>query len=249
MTSREITNDRMIFKVLVVGNDLPLQTGFLSRVSGDCFSHQLYNTLGVSLGVSRFDYPENLEVILQLWSLPSTERIRGITRSYVKGHRAIIVVVKPEEVESIPLLIQDLSLTSETLFMVVVVGSVIETEDEINKLGSYFESQPVVYAIQKVDDAVRLVANHLANCNEKNQVLPLIGSIPEKECLPFESQPPACFTLPNSDRDVLMGFNKPEYRKSLLEVAEERLNEGRLSEAGYSMLKKKLHNLKHHGIR
>jgi hypothetical protein len=157
--------------------------------------------------------------------------------------------VKPEEVESIPLLLQDLSLTSEKLFMVVVVGSVIETEDEISKLGSYFESQPVVFAIQNVENAVKLVANHLAICKEKNQVLPLIGSISEKECLPFEPQPLACFTLPNSDRKVLMGLNRPEYRKSLLEVAEERLNEGRLSEAGYSMLKKKLHNLKHHGIR
>ncbi len=249
MTSREITNDRIIFKVLVVGNDLPLQTGFLSRVSGDCFSHQLYNTLGVSLGVSRFDYLENLEVILQLWSLPSTERIRGITRSYVKGHRAIIVVAKPEEVESIPLILQNLSLTSETLFMVVVVGSVIETEDEINKLGPYFESQPLVYAIQNVEDAVRLVAKHLVNYKEKNQVLPLIGSILENECPPFEPEPPASTTPPNSDREVMMGLNRPEYRKSLLEVAEERLNEGRLSEAGYSMLKKKLHYLKHHGIR
>ncbi len=246
MTSREITNARMIFKVLVVGNDLPLQTGFLNRVSGDCFSYQLYNTLGVSLGVSRLHYPENLEVILQLWSLPSTERIRGITRSYVKGHGAIIVVVRPEEVESIPLLLQGLSLTSETLFMVVVVGSVIETENEINKLGSYFETQTVVHAIQNVKDAVRRVANHLVKLKEKNQVLPLICSIPESECPPFELQPPPSAT--EMSDYLLMGLNRSESRKSLLEVAEERLNEGRLSEAGYSMLKKKLHNLKHHGI-
>ncbi|MFW9927662.1 MAG: hypothetical protein ACFFDM_13005 [Candidatus Thorarchaeota archaeon] len=366
MTSREITRGRMIFKVLIVGNELPLQTGFLSRSAGDCSSYQLYNALGVTLGVSRFDYPENLNVILQLWSLPSAERVRGITSSYVKGHKAIIVVVRPEEVQSIPLLLQNLSLSSEKMFMVVVVGgSVIETEDEINKLGAFFEYQPFVHAIQNVGDAMKLVADHLVDNGEKNQTLPIIVSITEDDCPPFEPQPPTSAAPPNSESEVenireiafdhglriigdycalelnegstwismrtgaihlepqicklcllsckrksnvcivgidsgwssedlrsralltiakihalasrnipqhvekqihtasvcsrfqlnpeisienmpdrlLRGFSKRESRRSLLEVAMERVKEGRLSEAGYSMLKKKLHNL------
>ncbi len=193
----------MIFKVLVIGNDLPLQTGFLSRASRNCISYQLYNTLGVTLGVARFDYPENLNVILQMWSLPSTERVRGITRSYAKGHRAIITVVRPAEVKSIPRILQDLALTSDTLHMVVVVGgSVIETENEVSRLGSFFESEPVVEAIQNVEDAVHIVADQLVNRGEKNQVLPLIGSITESECPPFEPPPPASATPLNSDNEV-----------------------------------------------
>ena len=43
--------------------------------------------------------------------------------------------------------------------------------------------------------------------------------------------------------NLLMGLNRPESSRSLLEVAKERVKEGRLSEGGYSMLKKKLHNL------
>jgi hypothetical protein len=365
MTKRDIPVGRMIFKVLVIGQNLPLQTGFLNRTSGDCISYQLYNTLGVSLGVSRFDYPENLNVILQLWSLPSTERVRGITRSYIKGHKAVIVVVRPDEVDSIPQLLQNLSLTSETLFMVVIVGSVLEAEDQISLLGSFFEMQPTVQAFPNVDCAVKLVADHLVNHGDEKQVLPLIGAMTEEECPTFEPEPPISTTPPNSDseieeireialdlglrvvgnlcaiemkegiswvdmrtgtvqiepeicrlcvssckkktnlcivgtdsgwssenlesgalltiakihalssrklpkhvmkqihgasscnrfqispkvsmdeipEEVLCGFDRPESRMSLLEVAEERLREGRLSEAGYSMLKKKLHNL------
>ncbi|MFW9870896.1 MAG: hypothetical protein ACFFEL_14800 [Candidatus Thorarchaeota archaeon] len=366
MTSREIARGRMIFKVLVVGSDLPLQTGFLSRSSGNCISYQLYNALGVTLGVSRFEYPENQEVILQLWSLPSAERVKGITSSYVKGHKAIVLVVRPNDVESIPFLMQNLSLSSGKLFMVVVVGgSVIETEDEISKVSSFFESQPFVQVIQNADDAMKLVADHLVDRGEKSQTLPIIASITEDDCPPFEPQPPASAAPPNSDSEVgdireialdfglriigdfcavemnegtawinmrtgsirlepqicklcllsckrkssvcivgidsgwssedlrsralltiakihalavrtipqhvekqintasecsrfqlnpeisiedmpdrlLRGFSKPESRKSLLEVARDRVKEGKLSETGYSILKKKLHNL------
>jgi len=355
----------MIFKVLVIGHDLPLQTGFLNRTSGDCISYQLYNALGVSLGVSRFDYPENLNVVLQFWSLPSTERVRGITRSYVKGHKAIIVVVRPGEVDSIPQLLQNLSLTSETLFMIVVVGSVLEAENEISRLSSFFETHPVVQALPNVDTAIRLVADNLVNLRERSLFVPMVGVLTEDECPIFEPEPPISASPPNSESEleeireialdlglriignlcavemsegvswvdmrtgavqiepqicrlcsssckkksnlciigtdpgwsseelrsqalltiskihalssrtlpthvekqihgastctrfqlspeasfeeipeyVLSGFNRPESRKSLLETAEERLREGRLSEAGYSMLKKKLHNL------
>ena len=75
MTTPNIAKGRMIFKVLVVGNDLPLQTGFLSRASGDRVSCQLYSALGLSLGVVSLDYPDNLSVVLQLWSVPFSERM------------------------------------------------------------------------------------------------------------------------------------------------------------------------------
>ena len=365
MTNRDIPTGRMIFKVLIVGQDLPLQTGFLNRTSGDCISYQLYNTLGVSLGVSRFDYPENLNVILQLWSLPSAERVRGITRSYIKGHKAVIVVVRPDEVLSIPQLLQDLTLTSETLFMIVVVGGVLETEQQISQLGSFFEYQPTVQALPNVDSAVKQVADHLVSREGDRKCLPIVGVMTDEECPTFVPEPPISSTPPSSEseieeireialdlgirvigdlcaielregtswidmrtgsvqiepqicrlcsmsckkksnlciigtdtgwsseelksrailtiakihaltsrtlpmhvekqirgassckrfklrpdasfdeipEDVLRGFNRSETRKSLLEAAEERLREGRLSEAGYSMLKKKLHNL------
>jgi hypothetical protein len=249
--------------------------------------------------------------------------------------------------------------------MIVVIGSVLEAEDEISRLGSFFETHPTGQALPNVDTAVKIVADHLVNRGEKNHFLPLIGVLTEDECPIFEPEPPISSTPPNSEDEleeireialdlglrivgnlcvvemnegvscidmrngtvqiepqicrlcsssckkksnlciigtdsgwsseklrsralltiakihalssrtlprhvekqirgastctrfqlspeasfdeipeiVLSGFDRPESRKSLLEAAEERLREGRLSEAGYSMLKKKLHNL------
>jgi hypothetical protein len=275
------------------------------------------------------------------------------------------VVVRPDEIASIPQLLQDLSLTSETLFMIIVVGSVLEAENEIDRLGSFFESSPKVQAVPDVDTAVKLMADRIVHRSEENQYLPLVGVMTEDECPEFEPEPPISSTPPNSEdelqeiRDialdlglrivgdlcavklnegiswvdmktgavqiepqicrlcsssckkksnlciigtdsgwsseklrsralltiakihalssrnlprhvekqihgastctrfelnaeasfedipevVLNRFEGPEVPKSPLEAAEERLREGRLSQAGYSMLKKKLHNL------
>jgi hypothetical protein len=60
-------------------------------------------------------------------------------------------------------------------------------------------------------------------------------------CPRFQISPDTSFD--EIPEEVLLGFDEPESRKSLLEAAAERFREGRLSEAGYSMLKKKLHNL------
>ena len=64
MTTPNIAKGQNIFKILILGNDLPLQTGFLSRASGDRVSCQLYNTLGLSLGVVKIEYPDDLGVSL-----------------------------------------------------------------------------------------------------------------------------------------------------------------------------------------
>ncbi|MHA1949410.1 MAG: hypothetical protein ACW99G_05335 [Candidatus Thorarchaeota archaeon] len=242
MTKREIPTSKEVFKVLVVGEDILLQTGFLKRISGNSISYQLYNTLGVSFGVSSFDYPNNLNVILQLWSLPSTERVRGITRSYVKGHSAVIVIVRPKELRSIPRLLQDLSLTSETMFIIAVVGSVVRAEDEINKLCSFFDFHPTVQALTSVNSVVRFVSDNLVK-RDKSRSLPLIGVLSVDECPSYEPQPPVSYIPPISGSSLIEIRNGLVSRKSLLEVAEERLREGRLSEAGYSMLKKKVNNL------
>jgi len=56
----------MVFKVLVLGRDLPLQTGFLNRVSGERVTNQLYNTLGVSLGIATNEGHKDVSTVLQL---------------------------------------------------------------------------------------------------------------------------------------------------------------------------------------
>ena len=218
MTKQEVRTSKEVFKVLVLGEDNLLQTGFLNRISGNSISYQLYNTLGVSFGVSRFDYTNGFNVILQLWSLPSNERVRGITRSYVKGHSAIIVVVRPEELQSIPRLLQDLSLTSETLFIIAVVGSVVRAEDEINQLCSFFDFHPTVQALTSVNSVVRFVSDNLVK-KEKTRSLPLIGVLSVDKCPSYEPPPPVSNTLPICGSNLKEIRDRLVSRKSLLEVA------------------------------
>ncbi|TFG28676.1 hypothetical protein EU527_16995, partial [Candidatus Thorarchaeota archaeon] len=68
--SVQIVKSRMIFKVLVLGRDIALQTGFLCRASGNNVSTQLFNTLGVSLGVAKNNQRDDISVAIQLWVLP-----------------------------------------------------------------------------------------------------------------------------------------------------------------------------------
>ena len=192
----------MIFKVLVVGNDLPLQTGFLSRASGNRISCQLYNTLGLSLGVVKIDYPDNLIVSLQLWSIPLSERMEGLSRNFTKGHRAIILILRPHEIENIPDMFNQLSLNLETPIMVVVVGSVREAEAGSYQLDAFFGSQLQVHAIQSVDDVMGFVSDGLLSRNSTNNPLPMIVALDEEVCPLYEPTRPETSTPPNSIEEI-----------------------------------------------
>jgi hypothetical protein len=121
----------MVFKVLVLGRDLPLQTGFLNRVSGERVSNQLYRTLGVSLGIARNDDQHDISVVLQLWSLPLDERLNGITQTFTKGHRGVIIIAKPDEIEQIPSLLQSFGINPSPNLTIVIVGDIRGIESEL----------------------------------------------------------------------------------------------------------------------
>ena len=202
MTTPNIAKGRMIFKVLVVGNDLPLQTGFLSRASGDRVSCQLYNTIGLSIGVVKIDYPDNLSVSLQLWSIPFSERMEGLSRNFTKGHRAIILILRPHEIENIPDMFNRLSLNPETPIMVVVVGSVREAEAGSYQLDAFFGSQLPVQAIQSIDDVMGFVADGLLSSNPIKNPLPMIVALDEEVCPLYEPTFPETSTPPNSIEEI-----------------------------------------------
>lgn len=202
MSTPDLSTGRMIFKVLIVGNDLPLQTGFLSRASGGQVSCQLYNAVGLSLGVVKFDYPNNLSVVLQLWSIPHSERIEGLSRNFTKGHRAIILIVRPHEIEDIPEMFKRLSLSTETPVMVVVVGSVRDTEESAYQLDAFFGCQSKVQAVQSVEEIMTIVAEGLVPQNFPNSQLPMVVSIDEEICPLYEPVYPESHTPPNSIEEI-----------------------------------------------
>lgn len=202
MTTPNRAKGQNIFKILILGNDLPLQTGFLSRASGDRVSCQLYNTLGLSLGVVRIEYPDDLSVSLQLWSIPFSERMEGLSRSFSKGHRAIILILRPPEIEKIPDMFNRLSLNPEIPIVVVVVGSVREAEAGSYQLDAFFGSQLPVHAVQSIDDVMGFVAEGLLSRRSIKNPLPMIVALDEEVCPLYEPTFPETSIPPNSIEEI-----------------------------------------------
>ncbi len=186
MTAPNITEDRMIFKVLVIGNDLPLQTGFLSSASGDRISCQLYNTLGLSLGVAKCEFPENGSVVLQLWSIPFCERMIGLSKTLTKGHRAIVLVLRPHEIDFIPEIFNRLALSRETPLLIVVVGSVREAEIGTSHLDIYLGSHLPVQAVQSIEDVIELLAEGLLPRGSRRTPFRMIVALANEICPTYE---------------------------------------------------------------
>ena len=202
MTTPNVVKGRMIFKVLIIGNDLPLQTGFLSRASGDRVSCQLYNTVGLSLGVVQFDYPEDLSVVLQLWSIPLSERMEGLSRNFTKGHRAIILVIRPDEIENIPQMFERLSLSVETPLMIVVVGSVRDAEAGSFRLDVLLGEQLPVHAVQSVQDIIGFVSEGLVSRGSVKSPLPMIVALDEEVCPLYEPRLPDGSVPLNTEQEI-----------------------------------------------
>ena len=202
MTASDMTEGRMIFKVLIVGNDLPLQTGFLSEASGDRVSCQLYNSVGLSLGVAKFKYPEKLSIILQLWSIPFSERMQGLSRNFTKGHTAIILVLHPHEIARIPELFHRLSLSQRTPLLIVVVGSVRDAEANAYQIDAFLGSQLPIHAVQNIGDVIRIIADNLLPSNSEKNQLPMVVALDSNSCPLYE---PAISDLTrrlNSDDEI-----------------------------------------------
>ena len=202
MTTPEVTKNRMIFKVLIIGNDLPLQTGFLSRASGNRVSCQMYNTVGLSLGVARHDYPSGQSVILQLWSIPCSERLDRLSRNFTRGHSAIIVIIRPNEVESIPRMFDHLSLSPKIPLIVVVVGSVREAEDCSYQLDAFLGKDLLVEAMQTIEEITESIATGLLTRNLRERRLPMIVALDEEVCPLYEPTLPAIAAPPNTSEEV-----------------------------------------------
>ncbi len=202
MTVPNVAKSRMIFKVLVIGNDLPLQTGFLSRASGDRFSYQLYSTIGLSLGVVRFDYPDNSSIVLQLWSIPFSERLERLSRNFTRGHSAIILILRPHELENIPEMFERLSLKTKTPLMIVVVGSVRDAEAGSFLLDAFLGTQLPVQAVQSIHDIMSSVAEGLLRQKSANQTLPKIVALDEEGCPLYEPTLPEPAAPLNSDDEI-----------------------------------------------
>lgn len=166
----------------MLGRDLTLQTGFINRVSGERVTNQLYNTLGVSLGIAKYEDHEDISTVLQLWSLPQDERLNGLTKTFTKGHRGVIVIVKPDEIDQIHSLLNSFSLQPGPNLVLVVIGDVRGVETEliaripINK--EFLELQTTATA----EDVISILSNQLRTKRKLNDGKISVIFMDQSEC-------------------------------------------------------------------
>ncbi len=176
---------RLVAKVMVLGRDISLQTGFLCRASEENVSTQLFNTLGVSLGVARNNEKEDTLVAIQLWTLPQVERLSGLTANFMRGHRGVIIVIRFNELESIPSLLKSFQVAESSLIMIAVVRNEEDPEFDPHRIDSIIGEYQLCNT-HSFDEIVDKVADRLISRNDSHQP-PIITFIDEEDCPIFEA--------------------------------------------------------------
>lgn len=180
-----------------MGADLALQVGFLNRASNGNAAFQLYPTLGVGIGVSRSTLEDGCQAVLQLWSLPLSERYHGITETFMKGHRGAVVVLRPDETDLFEQLFFRLSERARSLLMIVFVGPSSDFDQAVLKVSRVIGRTPHIRHMDSVTSCLELLASCLSERFQEVTSLPLIALLDEDECpaqlpiLDSRSMPPS----------------------------------------------------------
>jgi len=192
----------MVFKVLILGRDLPLQTGFLNRVSGERVTNQLYQTLGVSLGVARNDDQSDVNIKLQLWSLPLDERLSGITKTFTKGYRGAIVIARTEEIELVPSLLHEFGIYPSPNLLIVIIGDVHGIEADIAKRIPFDEKYLDFHSAATAEDVTNIMISQLRMKEPFQDGRISIVYLDQSQCPLYEPREPLGKEPPCSDYEV-----------------------------------------------
>jgi len=192
----------MVFKVLVLGRDLPLQTGFLNRVSGERVTNQLYNTLGVSLGIATNEGHKDVSTVLQLWSLPLDERLNGLTKTFTKGHRGVIAIVRSDEIEFIHSLLRNFSIQPGPNLVIVIVGNVQGAEIELLSKIPFNTDSLDVHTNAISEDVISILSDQLRKRDQSNEEKVTVVFMDESQCPLFEPVMTAGHEPECSDEDI-----------------------------------------------
>jgi hypothetical protein len=185
-----IPRSRMVFKVLVLGRDLPLQTGFLNQVSGERVTNQLYRTLGVSIGIARNDDQSEMSIKLQLWSLPLDERLSGITKTFTKGYRGVIAITRPEEIDSIRTLLQEFNVDPSQNLVIVIVGNVHGIEEDIAARIPFDEKFLDIHSAATAEDVTDIMIHQLLTREKSHEDRISVVFLDESQCPLYEPREP-----------------------------------------------------------
>jgi hypothetical protein len=128
--------------------------------------------------------------------------MEGLSRNFTKGHKAIILILRPHEIENISEMFNRFGLRVETPTMIVVVGSVRDTEAASFQLDAFFGAKLQVQAVQSVDEIMAFVAEGLVHKETSKALMPKIVSVDEDVCPIYEPAYPESSTPPNTLQEI-----------------------------------------------
>jgi Ras-related protein Rab-1A len=91
--------DRLIFKLLLIGDSGVGKSSLLSRFADEIFEEDYTSTIGVDFR-SRDVVIDGKRVTLQLWDTAGQERFRSITQAYYRNADGIIIVYDVSDPDS-----------------------------------------------------------------------------------------------------------------------------------------------------
>ncbi len=191
---------KLIHKVVILGSDIALQAGFLSRVSDSNLTHHLYRALGVSIGAVRVKH-RDLDIALQLWSLPLVERCEGLTESFLRGHSGGVIILRPGETSSLQELVDMVLPGAREAIIVILVGSVLDSEGVLSRIEDVLDRRVELQAIDGAADALRIIAERLVEHDEKRKPIPVL-CISEDNCPPFDGRVGTAALPLNSEEEI-----------------------------------------------
>ncbi len=192
----------IVYKTIVMGIEPDLQAGYVSGVSGESFSSQLFPSLGVTLGVTRCHIDEKTDYVFQLWSIPTHYEHGNILRKFYKGHKAVIIIVNHEDINGISDAITNLreDVTQAVLLLIVSDDPISEIEKrEIdNILG-----QPLkLYSAEHLQDSIELLGVLLDEANREEKMKMGLVVLGIDECERFTSNVTRMTLPPVTDEEL-----------------------------------------------
>jgi hypothetical protein len=181
----------MMLKALILGNDPTLQAGFLSEACNAGASFHMFSLYDTVLGVARILCENRREVVLQLWSLPATERLTGLTQQFRRGQRAAVLVIRPGEIETLDRMMGELTDESKKNLLVAMIGTEPEAIVESNRVAEIIGAASEVSVMETIADAMTYLAANISIPGEETTQLPCVVLLDETSCTPIEPVPMA----------------------------------------------------------
>lgn len=198
---------RIMVKALVLGTDIALQAGFVTQACQQGVSLHMYSILGVALGISRKSVGLDSEVVLQMWTIPTQERLPGLTKQFARGHRAAVILIRPDEIDSLEQLLRMLNEESKRNLLVIVLDSDAEDGSQIERLTENIGANGTPMSLASVEGCMTCLCEKLALGLGSESSFPSVGFLDSGACSTLEQSLTFSGIAPSTPQEVTIISN------------------------------------------